>query len=322
MPNDHTRGNTRVCGYRLVSSIASDYARARMANHACQDQHRRPVAVLARKLRQSGGIAIDRSSRRNAMDESSCAEALVSHRARERRRSRSDYFRHAHAALLELAHNFQQTVIAGMRGGVPFARFQSAKVTVVIVQPAELQPKIANRARQFNNCAAVALLDASAIHSRIHVEEDSDPAATPLPHLLIVLGQNGNAHLWELIGYFTDPSGICAHRWISEEYVTRAAAAGYQQFQSGRAFAIADAAFDQHAKRVAQLCGLDMHAPAIRIAPQQVQGALDVGGDEFWIKEQRRSKHIIERGNAIARVPGKLTQHGFWGSHLGLDDSA
>src|SRR5258708_23025946 len=255
MPNDHARGNTRVRGYCLVSSIASDYARTRMANHTCQDQHRRPVAVLARKLRQSGGIAINRSSGRNAMDEFSCAEAFVSHRARERRRSRSDYFRHAHASLLELANNFQQTVIAGMRGGVPFARFQSAKVTVVIVQPAELQPKIANRARQFKNFAAVALLDASAIHSRIHVEEDAGPAAAPLPHLLFVFGQNGNAHLRELIGYFTDPPGICAHRWISEKYVSRAAAAGYQQFQSGRAFEIADAAFDQHAKRVAQLCG-------------------------------------------------------------------
>src|SRR6266853_6559296 len=116
-----------------------------MANHACKDQHRRPVAVLARELCQSGGIAITRSSGRNAMDESSCAEAFVSHRASERRRSRSDYFRHTHASLLELAHNFQQTVIAGMRGGVPFARFQSAKGSVVMVQPAELQPKVANR---------------------------------------------------------------------------------------------------------------------------------------------------------------------------------
>src|SRR5713101_4729788 len=293
-----------------------------MANHACQDQHRRPVAVLARKLRQSGGVAINRSSGRNAMDESSRAEAFVSHRARERRRSCSDYFRHTHASLLELAHNFQQTVVSGMRGGVPFARFQTAKVTVVIVQPAELQPKIANRARQFNNFAAVALLDASAIHSRIDVEEDSDPAAAPLPHLLFVLGQNGNAHLWELIGYFTDAPGICAYRWISEKYVFRAAAAGYQQFESCRALEIADAPLDQHAERVAQLCGFDVHAPAIRVATQQIQSAFDVGGDEFWIKEQRRSKHVIERGNAIARVPRKLTQHGFLGSHLGLDDSA
>src|SRR6266853_2300257 len=286
-----------------------------MANHACKDQHRRPVAVLARELCQSGGIAITRSSGRNAMDESYCAEAFVSHRASERRRSRSDYFRDPHSSLSALANNFQQTVVAGMRGGAPFARFQSANVTVVIVQPAELQPKLANRARQFNNFAAVALLDASAIHSRIHVEEDSDPAAAPLPHLLFVLGQNGNAHLWELIGYFTDPPGICAHRWISEEYVTSAAAAGHQQFQSGRAFEIADAAFDQHAKRVAQLCGFDVHAPAIRIAPQQIQSAFDVGGDEFWIKEQRRRKHIIERGNAIAWVPGKIAQHEFLCSH-------
>src|SRR6266568_2592635 len=159
-----------------------------MANHARQDQHCRPVAVLVRKLRQSSGIAINRSSGRNAMDESSCAEAFVGERAWECRCSGCYHFRHMHAAPFELAHNFQQTVIAGMSGAVPFARFQSAEVTVVVVEPAELQPEVANRATQFNNFTAVALLDASAIHAGIHVEEDSDPAATPLPHLLFVFG--------------------------------------------------------------------------------------------------------------------------------------
>src|SRR5260370_9930957 len=159
-----------------------------MANHARQDQHCRSVDVLARKLRQSGGIAINRSSGRNAMDEPSLAEAFVGKRAWECRRSGCYHFRHMHAAAFELAHNFQQTVIAGMSAGVPFARFQSAEVTVVVVEAAELQPKGANRARQFNNFSAVALLDASAIHAGIHVEEDSDPAAAPLPYFLFVFG--------------------------------------------------------------------------------------------------------------------------------------
>src|SRR5882672_10280685 len=81
------------------------------------------------------------------------------------------------------------------------------------------------------------------------------------------------------------------------------------------AFEIADAVLDQHAERVAKLCGLDVHAPAIRVAAQQLQGALDVGGNDFWIKEQRRGKHVIERGNSIALVPGEFTQHGLLRSH-------
>src|SRR3989442_2587095 len=129
------------------------------------------------------------------MDEPSSAKALVSKRAWERRRSRGDYFRHSDAAALDLAHNSQQAFIASVRRRGPFAHFQSAKVTVVIVQAAELQPQVANRAPQFNNLCTVALLDASPIHARIYVEEDSDAAPAALPHLLLVFGQHGNAHL-------------------------------------------------------------------------------------------------------------------------------
>src|SRR2546422_8909154 len=161
------------------------------------------------------------------MDEPSSAKALVSKRAWERRRSCCDHFWHTHAAALDLAHHFEQAFIASVRRRGPFAHFQSAKVTVVIVQAAELQPQVANRAPQFNNLCTVTLLDAGAIHAGIHVEKDSQAAAAPLPHLLLVFGQNGNAHLRELIGYFTDTPCICAHRWISEKYVSGAAAAGH-----------------------------------------------------------------------------------------------
>ena len=95
------------------------------------------------------------------------------------------------------------------------------------MQTAKLQPQVADCATQFNNLVAATLLDARPIHARIHVQKDSDPAVVPLPHLLIVLGQNGNAHPWELIGYFPDPPHTCAHRRISEEYVSRTAAAGH-----------------------------------------------------------------------------------------------
>src|SRR3989442_10492554 len=166
------------------------------------------------------------------MDEPSSAKALVSKRAWERRRSCCDHFRHPHAAALDLAHHFEQAFIASVRRRRPLALFQAAIVTVVIVQPAEFQPQVSNRATQFNNFAAVALLDASPIHARIYVEEDSDAAAAPLPHLLLVFGQNGNAHLRELIGYFTATPCICGHRWISEKYVSGAAAAGHHQCQT------------------------------------------------------------------------------------------
>src|SRR2546422_4125401 len=161
------------------------------------------------------------------MDEPSSAKALVSKRAWERRRSRGDYFRHSDAAALDLAHNSQQAFIASVRRRGPFAHFQSAKMTVVIVQAAELQPQVANRAPQFNNLCTVALLDAGAIHAGIHVEKDSQAAAAPLLYLFFVFGQNGDAHLRELLGYFTDTPCICAHRWISEKYVSGAAAAGH-----------------------------------------------------------------------------------------------
>jgi hypothetical protein len=52
-----------------------------------------------------------------------------------------------------------------------------------------------------------------------------------------------------------------------------------------------------------------MHTPAIRVAAQQLQGALDFGGDDIRIKKQRGGKHVIEREVAVALVPGEITQH-------------
>src|SRR3981081_4089176 len=108
----------------------------------------------------------------------------------------------------------------------PLTLFQAAILPVVIMQAAELQPKVDDCATQFNNLVPVALLDARPIHAGIRVQKDSAPAVAPLPHLLIVLGQDGNAHFWELISYFLDSPRICAHRRISEEHISRAAAAG------------------------------------------------------------------------------------------------
>src|SRR2546427_10863466 len=159
------------------------------------------------------------------MDEPSSAKALVSKRAWERRRSRGDYFRHSDAAALDLAHNSQQAFIASVRRRGPFAHFQSAKMTVVIVQAAELQPQVANRAPQFNNLCTVALLDAGAIQAGIHVAKDSQAAAAPLLYLFFVFGQNGDAYLRELLGDFADPPRIRAHGGVGEGHGCHAPAA-------------------------------------------------------------------------------------------------
>src|SRR6266404_3492518 len=73
-----------------------------------------------------------------------CSLAFDGKRAWERRRSGSDDFRHTRAAALDLAHNFQQAFIASVSHRGPFALFQAAILTVVIMQAAELQPQVAD----------------------------------------------------------------------------------------------------------------------------------------------------------------------------------
>src|SRR6266566_8522162 len=134
------------------------------------------MAILFGELRQARGIAIDNGSRRNPVDESSLAKAFERKRARKRRRSRRDHLRHAHSAALDLSHNFQQVVVAVMRRLGPFALFQFSVLAVVVVQTAELQAVGANRTRQRDNFAALALLDASAVHAGIYVEKNPSAA--------------------------------------------------------------------------------------------------------------------------------------------------
>src|SRR6266446_7574296 len=101
-----------------------------------------------------------------------------------------------------------------MRRLGPFGLFQFSVLAVVVVQTAELQAAGANRARQRDDFAALALLDASAVHAGIYVEKNPSAAAAPLPHLFFVLGQDGNAHVRELLRYFPHPLRICTYRWV------------------------------------------------------------------------------------------------------------
>ena len=79
---------------------------------------------------------------------------------------------------------------------------------------------------------------------------------------------------------------------------------------------------DQHAKRVSQLCGLDVGSPAIRIVSEQMQSLRNVCRHDFRIDYERRSEHVFYARHAVTLVPGKLAQHEFMGRHCGFDHIA
>src|SRR5271154_3025586 len=87
MPDYHAGWNPGIGGHCFVAGIASDDPRARRAHHPRQHQGRRPVAIILRELLQTAGVAINHSSRRDAMDKFWSAEPLIAQRARKRRRA-------------------------------------------------------------------------------------------------------------------------------------------------------------------------------------------------------------------------------------------
>src|SRR5215831_6470302 len=103
-----------------------------------------------------------------------------------------------------------------MRRRGPFGVIQPAILAVVIVQAADLQPGISDLPYELDNLVFVALLDSCAIHAGINVEKDTNPAAMPLPHLSFVLGEDGDADVWEVIRYFAHATCVCSDNWIGE----------------------------------------------------------------------------------------------------------
>ena len=315
MTDDYARGHAGVSGYCLVPGIARHYAGVWLAHYLCQYQHRGRVAVPAGELCQARSIAINNRSRRDTVDESSLVKTFVRERAGERRRTGGDYLRHAHPAALDRAHKFQQAIVTGMRRFCTFGLVQPAILTVIVVQPTEFQTCIFNCPYDPNHLFRVSLFDSGAIHAGIYVDEDADRGASPLPHLFFVLGQYRNANVRELICDFAQPPRIRAYHRIGEKHICRAAAAGHQQFECGRALEIADTSLDQHAESVGQLCGLDVRAPAIRIAAEQMQGPRHIRGNDFRIYDERRSKDTFDARHPVTFVPGKFAQHGLMRCH-------
>ena len=66
-------------------------------------------------------------------------------------------------------------------------------MAVVVVQPAEFDPGLADRPRQADDLARAFLLHARAIHPRVDVDEEADLAPPPGLDLRGVLDQGGDA---------------------------------------------------------------------------------------------------------------------------------
>ena len=166
------------------------------------------------------------------MDESSRVKTRIGERAGKCGCSRRDYLRHLCSAALDLSNNFQQTIIPGMRRRGPFLRSQPTILAVIVVQATEFQPRVFNPARELNDLVRLVLLDSGAIHARIQVKKDTDRAALPLPHLLFVFSQDGNADVGELIGYFAHAARVGTHQRIGDKHSRGAVAAGNQQLHT------------------------------------------------------------------------------------------
>src|SRR5690242_18401349 len=200
------------------------------------------------------------------MNEALPSKALIGERAGQRGRTRRDHLGDVDSGTFDLAHKTQQTFVAGVRSRSSLAFVQPAIVAVVVVEAAEIQPGIPYRTNKLKNLVAMTLLNSRAIHARIDVEKHSDRTALPLQNLLLILGQNRDAHMRKRIRNLAHAPGVRAYGWISKEHIGSAGAAGLKQFQRGRALEIADPAVDQHSQGIIQLCGLDMHPPAICVA--------------------------------------------------------
>ena len=124
-------------------------------------------------------------------------------------------------------------------------------------------------------------------------------AAAPLPDLLFIFGQDGNADVGKLLRDFLYAVGVCAYRGIGEKHVGRATFG--TQVRSSRVVAhlkLRMPRVDEHAQGVAELGGLDVYAPAIGIAGEQLHCAINICGNDFWIEQQCGREDVRDAGEA------------------------
>src|ERR1700719_1281486 len=158
-----------------------------------------------------------------------------------------------------------------MRQCGPFGLVEPPVLAIIVMQAPELQLRFFNSPHKPDHFVGLALFDSCSIHAWIYVDKHVDGAASPLPHLFFVLDQDRDPDVREMIRYFEHAACICAHHWVGKKDVGCSAVASYQQFERGCALETPDTPLDKHAKRVGQLCGLDVRTPAIRIVPEQMQ---------------------------------------------------
>ena len=107
LANYKTSWNTGVGGDSFVTSIASDDAKARLADDASQDQYGGPIAAQVGKLGQAGGVAIDNCAGGNAVDELRVAKTCKGKRAWEGGRSGGDDFGYVPCVSLYFVYKIQ-----------------------------------------------------------------------------------------------------------------------------------------------------------------------------------------------------------------------
>ena len=170
---------------------------------------------------------------------------------------------------------------------------------IVIVKPAEADAMLANRARKLQNFYLAVLVDSSAIHSGIHINEQINPTAGALRNRLGAVCQGGNGYFWKGGRNLPHARSTRADVRIGDQNVLRAGFAGNQQLKRGRAFHIDNVVRDQPLNYVCQLRSFHMRTPAIDVASQKPPGGLYVVLDLSRVDSQRRRHKLLDAGDEI-----------------------
>src|SRR5512141_2835490 len=108
-------------------------------------------------------------------------EARIGERARKSRRTRGYDLCDLNVLAVEGGDDFHQAIITSVRDALTLRQSLRREVTVIIVQPAKDLSSILYGSRELNHVIYSILLDAGAIHSGVHVDEQPDSASLPCP---------------------------------------------------------------------------------------------------------------------------------------------
>ncbi len=158
-----------------------------------------------------------------------------------------------------------------------------------------------NRARGFQDRRNAALRDAGAVHTRIHVDKNSDAALFPRGGLLRIFGQHGDPRPGVGFSELADARGIGSHHRIRQQDVGDSGLARRGELDRGGAFGLKNAALDHLAHDESELGGFDMGPPAVGVAAEQAEGGGDVVVDDPGINGQSGSEQLAVVFDEIRR---------------------